>query len=455
MLVLGANEPDLTSEERRWQREMRSAWLRLFAFLILVATLSVAKQHDSLYAHANLVGSYGIVTLLVLARAHARRGPSWLPTAFVVVDALLVIVLFHEHLLASKTGFDHSLTASVLAVGFLLLTQVALRLKPKLVLLFSGLVLLGWLSLLAAAIASHSGAELLLENDWPAFLTEGALATAFGFAAFVCWLLTNDHNALLQGAIRSERRRRNLARFFSPSVLSELQSTGASLKLSRRLAAVMFVDLRSFTRFSEEASPEEVAKLLSAYRELVVEAVFAHGGMIDKFIGDGVMAAFGQPHSAGDDADRALQCALQLRRTLAEWSAQRSQRGEKVLDAGIGLHVGTVMGGILESGSHDEFTLFGDAVNIAQRLERLSNSLNASLVISEEMASYTQGHHESVRWIRRDDVALDGRRGRIGIAYLPRDEGISADDVSPPVKSRALRRGEIPGAWVSSAEMRS
>ena len=420
MLDLGATEPDLTSEDRRWRREMRSAWLRLVAFLILVATLLVAKQHDSLYAHANLVVSYGIVTLLVLVHAHVRRGPSWLSTVFVVVDAMLVVVLFHEHLLASNRGLDHSLTAPALAVGFLLLTQVALRLEPKLVLLFSGLVLLGWLSLLATAIAGHSRAELLLETDWPAFWTEGALATAFGFAAFVCWLLTNDHNVLLQGAIRSERRRRNLARFFSPSVLSELQSTGASLKLSRRPAAVMFVDLRSFTRFSEEASPEEVAKLLSEYRELVVEAVFAHGGMIDKFIGDGVMAAFGQPHKADDDAARALQCALQLRGALAEWKTQRSRRGDKVLDAGIGLHMGTVMGGILESGSHDEFTLFGDAVNVAQRLERLSNALNASLVISEEVAAYMQGQHEDVQWTWQDSAALEGRRGRIRIAYLPR-----------------------------------
>jgi adenylate cyclase len=414
------NDPDLAGEEHRWRREMRSAWLRGVVFLILVATLSVAEQNDGLYAHAYLVVSYGVATLLVLAHAYARRGPSWLSTAFVVVDAMLVVVLFHEHLLAPNTGFDHSLTAPALAVAFLLLTQVALRLDPKLVLLFSSLVIFGWLSLLAAAIAGHSRAELMLENDWPVFWTEGALATAFGFAAFVCWLLTNDHSVLLEEALKSERRRRNLARFFSPSVLSELQSTGASLKLSRRPAAIMFVDLRSFTRFSEEASPEDVAKLLSEYRELVVEAVFAHGGMIDKFIGDGVMAAFGQPHRADDDAARALQCALQLRRILAEWKTQRSRKGESVLDAGIGLHMGTVMGGILESGSHDEFTLFGDAVNVAQRLERLSNSLNASLVISEEVASHIKRYHERVRWIRRHDVALDGRRGRIGIAYLPR-----------------------------------
>lgn len=427
MLDLGANDPDLTHEERRWRRELRSAWLRVVALLILVGTLSVAQRHDDPYAHVDLVVSYGIVTLLVLGLAHVRRGPSWISTAVVVIDAVLVVVLFHEHLLASSTGFDHSLTAPALAVGFLLLTQVALRLAPNLVLLFSGLVVVGWLVLLAVAMAGHSRVELVLEQDWPAFWTEGALVTAFSFAAFVCWLLTTDHNVLMKGAIRSERRRRNLARFFSPSVLSELQSTGASLKLSRRSVVVMFVDLRSFTRFSEEASPEEVATLLSEYRERVVEMVFTHGGMIDKFIGDGVMAVFGQPRSEDDDVPRALQCALKLRTTLADWKVQRSRRGERALDVGIGLHVGTAMGGILESGSHDEFTLFGDAVNIAQRLERLSKRLKASLVVSEEVtASYVQGHHENVQWIVRKDVALEGRRGRIGIAYVLRDQPSAA-----------------------------
>ena len=399
---------------------MRSAWLRVVVFLILVATLSVAKQHDSLYAHASLIVSYGVVTLLVLAHAYARRGPYWLSTAFVVVDAMLVVVLFHEHLLASNTGFDHSLTAPALAVAFLLLTQVALRLEPKLVLLFAGLVILGWLSLLAAAIAGHSRAELMLDNDWAVFWTEGALATAFGFAAFVCWLLTNDHSVLLEEALRSERRRKNLARFFSPSVLSELQSTGVSLKLSRRPAAVMFVDLRSFTRFSEETPPEKVASLLAEYRELVTEAVFANGGMIDKFIGDGVMAAFGQPNTAVDDAARALKCALQLRKTLARWKAQRSRRGEGVLDAGIGLHVGTVVGGILESGSHDEFTLLGDAVNVAQRLERLTRPLNAVVVVSEAVLLANPTSMKNAAWIWQDAVELAGRDGKMRIAYLPR-----------------------------------
>lgn len=431
ILGLSASEPAFTNDERRRHREARSAWLRLVAFLILVVNLTVAKQHDSILVHANVVAGYGVATFLALGFAFARRSPVWLATAFVVIDALLVIVLFHEHLFAPDGTLDHNLTAPSLAVGFLLLTHVALRLQPSLVLLFSGLVVLGWLSLLALAVGSHGHGSWLAADGWSVFATEGALAAAFGFAAFVCYLLTRDHDVLLQRAVTSERRRRNLARFFSPNVLSELQTTGASLALTRRRAAVMFVDLRSFTRFSETVSPEEVADLLAEYRELVTQAVFAHGGTIDKFIGDGVMAAFGQPHTAPDDTARALRCALELAGSLERWKEARLRHGKTGLDAGIGLHVGIVIGGVLQSGSHDEFTLFGDAVNIAGRLERLSRPLEASIVVSDTVMSEAQ--NTDARWVWQDSVALDGRRGRLRIAYLPRGardpSGVTA---SPP-----------------------
>lgn len=416
MLELASNEPSLSRDERRLRRETRSAWLRLVAFLILVVNLVAAEHHDDLLVHANVVASYGLATLLALAMA--KRGPEWLAAAFVVTDAVLVVVLLHAHLFAiTPSGIDQGLTALSLAVGFLLLTHVALRLKPRLVLLFSGLVLLGWLSFLAVAAGNHVGSK----DEWRWLWSEAALAAAFAFAALVCWLLTSDHNVLLRGAVTNERRRRNLARFFPPSVLSDLQTTSESLRLSRREVAVMFVDLRSFTRFSEAAAPEEIAELLAEYRELVTQAVFLRGGVVDKFIGDGVMAAFGQPRVAPDDAARALECAVDLQRSLSKWKIDRLSDGRSALDAGIGLHYGPVIGGILASGSHDEFTLFGDAVNVAERLERLSSPLRASLVISETVAARARMNDTCLQWVWQDEVELNGRSGKLRIAYLPRE----------------------------------
>ena len=420
MFGLAANEPDLTSEERRRRRETRSAWLRLIAFVILIVNLLVGEHGDSILIHAHVVLGYGVATLLALGLALAQRGPSWTATVFVVVDATLVVALFHEHLFAPSKTVGHSLTAPTLAIGFLLLTHVALRLKPWLVLLFSGLVVAGWLSLLAVTVVEHSWEGTLLTRDWSAPLAEAALAAAFGFAAFVCYLLIEDHNVLLRGAVSNEKRRRNLARFFSPGVLSELQTRGTSLNLSRRRAAVMFVDLRSFTSLSEALPPEDVAELLAEYRQLVTQTVFAFSGTVDKFIGDGVMAVFGQPHSAPDDTVRALQCALQLKTSLARWKEVRLRDGKPALDAGIGLHVGSVLGGVLQSGSHDEFTVIGDAVNVAERLERLSTTLGATIVVSEAVILEAPSSRDGARWIWKEAAELDGRSGRLRIAYLSR-----------------------------------
>ena len=121
------------------------------------------------------------------------------------------------------------------------------------------------------------------------------MALAFAFAAFVGYLLTQDHNVLLRSALKTERHRLNFSRFFSPKIVAELEAKADALGLERRDAAVMFVDLRSFTRFSEIVPVETLSEMLAEYRELVTGAVFDHGGTIDKFIGDGVMALFGQP----------------------------------------------------------------------------------------------------------------------------------------------------------------
>lgn len=411
----------------RWRRERRSALLRFVALTILVINLIAAKDSVEGFVHANVVAVYALATLAALGMAIVMRGPRWIGEAFVTVDAFLVVVLFHAHLFAGASGgLDHQLTAPTLAVGFLLLTHVALRLESRLVVWFSSLVVGGWLSLLAAAMADGANAD----HSWHSVAVEVALAATFIFAAFVCWQLTSDHDSLLKTAIASERRRRNLARFFSPNLLSELEVTRESVRLNRRDAAIMFIDLRSFTRYSENAAPEEVATLLSEYRELVTSAVFRYGGTIDKFMGDGVMAVFGLPRMGSDDADRALKCGLELRHALRTWSINRRKEGRAALEAAIGLHYGRVVGGILQSGSHDEFTILGDAVNVAQRLERLCRPLCATVVASEEIlvrAAQTAG---CVQWAWREEVELDGRNSRLRVGYLP-EVGASEDSFWP------------------------
>lgn len=425
MLHLAETEATLSAESLDRRRERRSAWLRVFVFAILVVNLHAGSIREIVLFHSHLVqghivAGYGLATLLALGLALSRRSPPWASTAFVVGDATMVVALFHEHLFAPDGAVDHSLTAPSLAVAFLLLAHVSLRLEPRLVAVFAGSVLTGWLSFLAIMVAlpgSGSGAH---SHDISVFAAEAALAATFGFAAYVCHLLTSDHNALLRGVVASERRRKSLARFFSPDVVSEIEAKGMSLGLARRRSTVMFVDLRAFTRLSETIPPEDLAALLTEYRQRVTDQVFAHGGTVDKFVGDAVMAVFGHPNVRPDDSARALRCALRVAADLDSWRRGRLADGRPALEAGIGLHTGLVIGGVVESGCHDEFTVLGDSVNVAQRLEGLTRSHDAALVVSEDVFAGAPALKDDPRWIWKDAVELPGRRGRIRIAVLPR-----------------------------------
>lgn len=409
----GTNVATLSPAQRRWRTELRSAVLRCLVLLILILNFAVGEHSGNFSVHTNVITGYALATSLALTLAVTDKAPIWSGTAFIIADAALVVGLFHEHLFGPVATLDHSVTNANLAIAFLLLNHVALRLVPRLVLLFATLVVTGWLSFLVVIMFRHSGGH----SPWP-LLKDAALATSFSFAAFVAILLTRDHNKLLKQATRSERRRQNLSRFFSPAVVTEIQGGRTSLDLQRRQAAVMFVDLRSFTSFAETAHPSELAELLADYRLQVTQAVFEYNGIIDKFIGDGVMAVFGPPVPKPDDVSRALQCALALSCKLDEWRELRRCQGKPALQFGIGLHVGSVISGVLKSGQHDEFTVFGDAVNVAERLERLAKYLGASLVVSSTVLDEVGPTAEAYHWKKQVNAKLDGRSGTISIAYL-------------------------------------
>ncbi len=144
-----------TTDTRQWKRDIRSASLRAAVLLILFANLILGNDHDNFAVHATVVVGYLVVSLLSLGMAITRRGAPWTDTFFVSVDALLVIIVLYEHLFRFDVTEDHGLTTPSLAIAFLLLNHVGLRLMPWLVILFSSIVLAGWLFLLLLMTARH------------------------------------------------------------------------------------------------------------------------------------------------------------------------------------------------------------------------------------------------------------------------------------------------------------
>jgi adenylate cyclase len=179
--------------------------------------------------------------------------------------------------------------------------------------------------------------------------------------------------------------RSNFERYFAPQLAARIATSPDAVKLGgeKRQVAVLFSDIRGFTPLSESMNPDEIAHLLTEYFTEMVECVFRHGGTLDKFIGDAVMAQWGAPIGAPDDPDRAMAAAIDMIRELAILNQKWRGQGRPELQVGIGLTYGEVFAGNIGSERRLEFTVIGDTVNTASRL--CSAAEGGEILISDEM----------------------------------------------------------------------
>src|SRR5262249_46253464 len=182
----------------------------------------------------------------------------------------------------------------------------------------------------------------------------------------------------------------------------------------RQPVAVLFADVRGFTRMSEALGPEGTMLFLQGFHERVTRIVFEWGGTLEKYIGDAVMATFGTPSGGPDAAGRALRCALALAAETTRWSAERVGLGELPVEVGIGVHYGWAVVGSIGDGQRLDYLVIGDTVNVASRLERLTREIDAQIVVTDELIARVRTEGGGVdglldRFTRRGGVRVAGR----------------------------------------------
>jgi adenylate cyclase len=191
-------------------------------------------------------------------------------------------------------------------------------------------------------------------------------------------------NSQLSDRIRREALvRANFERYFSPDLAKQIADHGEEVKLggTKRPVVILFSDIRGFTPMSEKMAPEDVAQLLREYFTEMVEIVFRHGGTLDKFIGDAIMALWGAPLSMEDDADKAMAAAIEMQQALVQLNEHWEASGKPRVNIGIGINFGEVFAGNVGSEQRLEYTVLGDAVNTASRL--CSKADKGEIMISE------------------------------------------------------------------------
>ncbi len=306
----------------------------------------------------------------------------------VTVDAIVVYVT-----LAAGVAWPHAHYAGVvrepeLAAVYLATIGAGIRLSRRGVLFGAALFGLGLAGLLAfdhrnAAVSTYSASEMVFAGAF------------FVVAAIIGHSIAHRTRALvMQGAnaaVLAERARQRLGVYVSEEVASTaMGSVELALGGSNKRAAVLFSDLRGFTRYAAGLAPERLVEELNAYLHDMVAEIRGEGGVVDKYIGDAIMAVFGVPTEHPDDAARAVRAAKRMRAALVRHNIDRKSRGLPPLAQGVGVHYGPMVAGNIGTAERMQYTVIGDAVNLASRLESATKDTEVETLISDAAVQAAQ-----------------------------------------------------------------
>ncbi len=217
--------------------------------------------------------------------------------------------------------------------------------------------------------------------------------------------LANSFNFMIAGLRERDRIKGTFQRFVSSQVAEKvLGAKDIVLTGERRRASILFADIRGFTSMSERLAPEEIVSMLNEYFTVMVDIIITHEGNLDKFIGDAMMAIFGAPLRHLDDPLRAVRTAVDMQRALVELNEERDRRGAEAIYIGIGIATGDVVAGNIGSEKRMEYSVIGDEVNLAARIQ--SKSGKQKILICPETFKAVQGE---IKTIPLEPVMLKGK----------------------------------------------
>ncbi len=326
------------------------------------------------------LGFYFMFTLVRLILAYRRRLPNWMITLSVVIDmAVLLVTIWSFHLQYEQPpGF--SLKAPTLLYIFILIALRTLRFEARYVIFAGAAAATGWLVLVGYALTQSPMAGVIT-RDYVHYITStdilvggevDKVLSIVMVTAVLAVAVTRARRLLIRSATEHAVVA-DLSRFFAPEVARQIAASDDGVRPGQgelRDAAILYLDIRGFTALAHRLPADDVMTLLAEYQSRMVPVIQRHGGSIDKFLGDGIMATFGAAMTTETYAADAMRAAGALLDELDAWNRDRAASDAPAIRMGVGIAVGPVVFGAVGDDTRLEFTVIGDAVNLAAKLEK-------------------------------------------------------------------------------------
>lgn len=403
--------PLILDAEREAQLISASARLGITGVAILIFLIAGGAKLPVAPVVLTYLLSYGAISIVSALFSLRRFFNPWLSLVFTAVDGIALALLIGFALKVTNTplAFHAAVPGFVFVFCILILATMRYTVGPVLVASASFTVTwLGFSFLVAPSAplpASDAGAAFFFGP-----VQNSARWGFLGLALLLSVLAVMRRRKTLVDALTEAEKSANLSRYLPDRIAGLVAEQGIEALRSARAqhAAVLFVDIRGFTGISERLEPEHLGRMLSSFRAKVSDEVEAHSGFIEKFIGDAVMAVFGVPENVGNCDAQAVRCALAITDRIANGHSDPDIR------VTIGVHSGNVFAGAIGTEQRLEFTVLGDAVNIAARLQEAAKSTESGIVVSADaLARASLSENEMKSWSRMAATDIRGRKGQV------------------------------------------
>jgi len=375
---------------------------------------------------------YIVITLFRLLLAAHDLLADWLVYLSSIIDMMLLVVTIWSFHLQYAQPAAFYLKAPTLLYFFIFIALRALRFQARFVIAAGISAALGWAAL-TLFVLSGIGGPAVITHDYVQYMTSNVVLVGAEIDKIVAMLTVTAILALaisraqrlLVRSVSESQAARDLSRFFDPSIASRI--TGADLHIKPgdgelRHAAILTVDIRGFTALSAALPPAEVVRLLQEFQSRFCPIIQANGGVIDKFLGDGILASFGAVIPSPSCAADALRATDALSQSAVAWAGEHRSAGLSEIRIGIGIAAGEVVFGAIGDEARLEYTVIGDAVNLAAKLEA-QNKIEGSIALCDAATfdlAIAQGYAPKAAVERLVQRQVGGMVNRLDLVVLAR-----------------------------------